>query len=290
MFFCNGPCRPLGFDVAGQHFQDFAKGQVGVADAGVGIAVPAGHDQVSMGLLGTPGEFLDQGRLATTCFTRHEHYPALTRQRARRGARTRDEFRSSARAATKAAAKADRPSGTALAVADRLIQAMTASGAYRLKEHELKRLERVIFKDMGQPSKPGLINPEWIGKDAAAILGAIGVTLDSSIRLLVAEVPKEHPLVWTEQMMPVMPVVRVKDVDVAIDLLPLPLMINAFEAALEARVPLVSTNYGAPIRRLHQAAAAAGVALMPECGLDPGIDLIICGHAARQFDRCFCNS
>jgi acyl-CoA reductase-like NAD-dependent aldehyde dehydrogenase len=31
-------------------------------------------------------------------------------------------------------------------------------------------------------------------------------------------VPAEHPLVWTEQMMPVMPVVRVRDVDAAIDL------------------------------------------------------------------------
>ncbi len=76
-----------------------------------------------------------------------------------------------------------------------------------------------------------------------------------------------------------------QDVDVAIDLLPLPLMATAFEAALEAGVPLVSTNYGKPIRGLHQAAAAAGIALMPECGLDPGIDLIICGHAVRQFDR-----
>ncbi len=103
-------------------------------------------------------------------------------------------------------------------VADRLIQAMTAAGAYRLKEHELKRLERVIFKEMGQPSKPGLINPEWIGKDADKILGSIGVDTDPSIRLLLAEVPAEHSLVWTEQMMPVMPVVRVKDVDVGIDL------------------------------------------------------------------------
>jgi acyl-CoA reductase-like NAD-dependent aldehyde dehydrogenase len=103
-------------------------------------------------------------------------------------------------------------------VADRLIQAMTAAGAYRLKEHELKRLERVIFKEMGEPSKPGLINGEWIGKDADKILGSIGVSTDPSIRLLLAEVPADHPLVWTEQMMPVMPVVRVKDVDVAIDL------------------------------------------------------------------------
>jgi len=103
-------------------------------------------------------------------------------------------------------------------VADRLVLAMVANGAYRLKEHELKRLERVIFKELGPPNKPGMINPEWVGKDAGRILAEIGVTLDSDVRLLVAEVPREHSLVWTEQMMPVMPVVRVKNVDDAIDL------------------------------------------------------------------------
>jgi saccharopine dehydrogenase-like NADP-dependent oxidoreductase len=74
-------------------------------------------------------------------------------------------------------------------------------------------------------------------------------------------------------------------IDAVIDLLPLPFMINAFEAALEAKVPLVSTNYGKPIHHLHEPAKVAGVTLMPECGLDPGIDLVICGHAARQFDQ-----
>jgi lysine 6-dehydrogenase len=74
-------------------------------------------------------------------------------------------------------------------------------------------------------------------------------------------------------------------VDAVIDLLPLPFMVNAFEAALEANVPLVSTNYGKPIQHLHEPAKAAGVTLMPECGLDPGIDLVICGHAVRQFDE-----
>jgi saccharopine dehydrogenase-like NADP-dependent oxidoreductase len=74
-------------------------------------------------------------------------------------------------------------------------------------------------------------------------------------------------------------------IDAAIDLLPLPLMLNAFEAAIETRVPLVSTNYGKPIHHLHPKAQAAGVRLMPECGLDPGIDLVICGHAVKQFDE-----
>jgi acyl-CoA reductase-like NAD-dependent aldehyde dehydrogenase len=103
-------------------------------------------------------------------------------------------------------------------VADRLVQAMVAAGAYRLKEHEMKRLERVIFRETGPPNKPGMINPAWIGKDAGRILSEIGVAVEPSVRLLVAEVPREHSLVWTEQMMPVMPVVRVKNVDDAIDL------------------------------------------------------------------------
>lgn len=103
-------------------------------------------------------------------------------------------------------------------VADRLVQHMVAAGAYRLKEHELKRLERVIFKELGPPNKPGVIDGRFVGKDAAVILSEIGVTVPPETRLVVAEVPVEHSLVWTEQMMPVMPVVRVKDVDTAIDL------------------------------------------------------------------------
>jgi aldehyde dehydrogenase len=103
-------------------------------------------------------------------------------------------------------------------VADRLVQSMVANGAYRLKDHELKRLERVIFKEMGPPNKPGMINSEWLGRNPARILGEIGVTVPEETRLIVAEVPREHSLVWTEQMMPVMPVVRVHDVDDAIDL------------------------------------------------------------------------
>jgi aldehyde dehydrogenase len=103
-------------------------------------------------------------------------------------------------------------------IADRLLRSMSQNGAYLLKEHELKRLERVIFKEMGPPNKPGVMNPAWIGKDAAVILAEIGVQAEPEPRLLVADVPVEHSLAWTEQMMPVLPVVRVQSVDKAIDL------------------------------------------------------------------------
>ncbi len=76
-----------------------------------------------------------------------------------------------------------------------------------------------------------------------------------------------------------------QNVDAAIDLLPLKFMLNAFEAAIVTRVPLVSTNYAHPLRKLHQQAVDTGVSLMPECGLDPGIDLVLFGHGIKQFDR-----
>jgi propionaldehyde dehydrogenase len=91
-------------------------------------------------------------------------------------------------------------------------------GAYVLKEHELRRVERTIFREPGPPNKPGVIEPAWIGQDAAKILREIGAQFDGDPRLLVAVVPNEHNLVWTEQMMPVLPVTRVQDVDRAIDL------------------------------------------------------------------------
>jgi acyl-CoA reductase-like NAD-dependent aldehyde dehydrogenase len=103
-------------------------------------------------------------------------------------------------------------------IADRLLRAMSQNGAYLLKEHELRKLERVIFKELGAPNKPGVMNPAWIGQDASKILAEIGVQADSEPRLLVADVPREHSLAWTEQMMPVLPLVRVGNVDTAIDL------------------------------------------------------------------------
>ncbi|GLS38700.1 saccharopine dehydrogenase [Mesorhizobium tianshanense] len=73
-------------------------------------------------------------------------------------------------------------------------------------------------------------------------------------------------------------------VDAAIDLLPQPLMREAVLAAIATRTPLVTTNYGKVIADLAPAAEAAGVSIMTECGLDPGIDLVLYARAARQFE------
>ncbi len=103
-------------------------------------------------------------------------------------------------------------------VADRLIEAMCAHGAVRVPEGKLAQLEKVIFKQLGEPNKPGKINPKWIGKNAGLILREIGITAGDDVRMAVVDVPTHHSLVWTEQMMPVMPVARVANVELAIDL------------------------------------------------------------------------
>lgn len=73
--------------------------------------------------------------------------------------------------------------------------------------------------------------------------------------------------------------------DVVVDLLPAPFMASVFEAAIAAGVSVVSTNYCHRSEGLDERARQAGIAIMPECGLDPGIDLIIYGHAVKQFDE-----
>ncbi len=113
----------------------------------------------------------------------------------------------------------DEKTGIAVkSVYDELVRAMGRHGAHVLKEHELRKVERVIFDSMGPPGKPGVINRSWVGKNAASIAAAAGVDVDGDPRLLVAEVPNDHNLVWTEQLMPVFPVTSVPDIDAAIDL------------------------------------------------------------------------
>jgi saccharopine dehydrogenase-like NADP-dependent oxidoreductase len=73
--------------------------------------------------------------------------------------------------------------------------------------------------------------------------------------------------------------------DAAVDLLPRQFTPQVCQAAIKTGVGMVNSNYGAAISDLADQARRAGVAIMPECGLDPGIDLIIYGEARRRFDE-----
>ena len=74
-------------------------------------------------------------------------------------------------------------------------------------------------------------------------------------------------------------------VDVAIDLLPALFLDNVLRAALDSRVHLVNTNYATDaMRQAAPEAERVGVTLLPEFGMDPGIDLVLLGEAVRQLD------
>ncbi len=104
------------------------------------------------------------------------------------------------------------------AVADALVASMVRHGAHRASASDLARLERTVFGETRGPGKPGVIEKSLIGKNAGEILARAGIAYAGDPRLVVCEVPEDHPLVWTEQMMPVLPVVRVADVEHGIEL------------------------------------------------------------------------
>ncbi|RMH00396.1 MAG: aldehyde dehydrogenase EutE [Chloroflexi bacterium] len=104
------------------------------------------------------------------------------------------------------------------AIFDELMQVMTHHGAVKLNSWQFNRLwKAVTVKDRG-PRKYADMNKAFIGKNASVLLAEIGISAGPEVRLIIAEVDENHPAVWSEQMMPLMPMVRVSHVDQAIDL------------------------------------------------------------------------
>jgi len=101
---------------------------------------------------------------------------------------------------------------------DKLLHKMKQEGAYVLTEGELHRVEQVIFSEQRGPRQRAVVEKDLIGKNASEILARAGISCAGDPPLLVARVPNDHPLIWTEQMMPVLPVTSVPDVDQAINL------------------------------------------------------------------------
>jgi lysine 6-dehydrogenase len=75
--------------------------------------------------------------------------------------------------------------------------------------------------------------------------------------------------------------------DVVLDFLPPQCIRTVAEAAIKSGVNLVNTNYAYDILDLDHAAKEKGISIIPECGLDPGIDLIIYNYSLKYFDEVF---
>ena len=106
-------------------------------------------------------------------------------------------------------------------VADELISGMTANGAYKITPEQAAKLAEIVLVDVKNP-KTGIVKKtvsrDCVGRDAAVLLEKIGVKVSDDIRCIICETNFEHPFVQHELMMPILPIVRVKDIDEAIDL------------------------------------------------------------------------
>jgi propionaldehyde dehydrogenase len=93
-------------------------------------------------------------------------------------------------------------------VADFLVFCMKGSGHAHFVEDKaiLKRLEDQLLSGRAP-------NKDFIGRSPQVIAESVGLKIDDRIKVLSMEVPFDHPFVQNELMMPVLPVVRVKDFD-----------------------------------------------------------------------------
>ncbi|WP_380180021.1 aldehyde dehydrogenase family protein [Kalamiella sp. sgz302252] len=99
-------------------------------------------------------------------------------------------------------------------VADYLIHCMKKSGAYLLGDREaIRQLQTLVLNDKG--SGP---NTAFVGKDARYILQQLGIDAPQETRVILLETERTHPFVEHELMMPILPLVRVDNVDEAIEL------------------------------------------------------------------------
>jgi len=90
--------------------------------------------------------------------------------------------------------------------------------AFELNPAQTDQLTRLVIKEGGRGCKDPVLNRDFVGKDAAVLARGIGLSVPDGVKLLWAEVGNDHPLVWTEQLMPFLPVTVARDVDAAIEL------------------------------------------------------------------------
>ena len=97
-------------------------------------------------------------------------------------------------------------------ITDELIKYMVdENDCYIASEEEIKRLEQLVF------TKGTALNRKCVGKEAKTLLSMIDVNVSGNVRCIIFEGEKEHPLIAEELMMPILGIVRAKDIDDAIE-------------------------------------------------------------------------
>ena len=100
---------------------------------------------------------------------------------------------------------------------DDLRTEMSRNKAVEITTGQARQLCDILLTDIDKTGL-GRISRDWVGKDAAKIAQAIGLSVPHDTRLLFCAAERDHPFAVTELMMPVLPVIRAANADEAIDI------------------------------------------------------------------------
>ncbi|HRY29278.1 MAG TPA: aldehyde dehydrogenase [Elusimicrobiota bacterium] len=91
--------------------------------------------------------------------------------------------------------------------------------AHELTTAQMDELCKKIILESGKGGREPKVNRDYIGKNANVIAQkGLGLNLPESVRLLWGVVPNDHDFIWTEQLMPLLPVTQARDFDAALSL------------------------------------------------------------------------
>src|SRR5262245_22061594 len=105
-------------------------------------------------------------------------------------------------------------------IADKLTSQMEQNGGVKLNASQLDRLTKAAFTfkpgEGGGCPEPS-VNKDFIGRDAPVLARAAGMDVPRGTQLLFGETDAKHAFVIEEQMMPFIPIVRVKSVEEGVE-------------------------------------------------------------------------
>jgi aldehyde dehydrogenase len=98
------------------------------------------------------------------------------------------------------------------------MRAMHSAGGFELDKAAIERLTKAAFtfEGDGKGCQRAHVRKELVGKDVKVLAAAAGVSVPENAQILFGETDEDHAFVVEEQMMPFIPIVRVKDVDAGI--------------------------------------------------------------------------
>jgi len=105
-------------------------------------------------------------------------------------------------------------------IVDELIAEMQKNGAYLITKEQADKLAPIVL-----PEKTGkngktvkAVSRDCVGRDADVLLAKIGITVGKDVRCIICETGFDHDFVQHELMMPILPIVRVDNIEEAIEL------------------------------------------------------------------------